>query len=92
MIPSCLKKPLLLIAAFAALWLGIKYLLPVALPFLLGLGPAPAAEPLGRRVTNRLPRGVAAGLGVLVKLGGVVLTVSPAGAAAVSGLAKLGAD
>lgn len=92
MIPSCLKKPLLLIAAFAALWLGIKYLLPVALPFLLGLGLALAAEPLVRRVSTRLPRAVAAGLGVSVTLVGIVLTVSLAGAAAVRELAELAAD
>lgn len=89
MIPSSLKKPLLLAAVIAALWLGVKYLLPVAIPFLLGLGLALAAEPLVRRVSCRLPRALAAGLGVSVTLAGVALTVSLAGAAAVRELASL---
>lgn len=92
MIPSNWKKPLLLIAAFAALWLGVKYLLPVALPFLLGLGLALAAEPLVKRVSARLPRAAAAGLGVSVTLAGLALTVYFAGAVAVRELASLASD
>lgn len=89
MIPSSLKKPLLLAAVVAALWLGVKYLLPVAIPFLLGLGLALAAEPLVRRVSGRLPRAAAAGLGVSVTLAGVGLAVSLAGAAVVRELTSL---
>ena len=63
MIPSYAKKPLAVLAFFAALWLGVKYLLPVVLPFLLGAGVAVAAEPLVSRAANRLNRPLAAGLG-----------------------------
>lgn len=50
---------------FAAVWLCLRYLLPVLLPFALGLGLALAAEP-GVRFLNRLglPRGAAAGIGI----------------------------
>lgn len=89
---SSFKKPLLMIVAFAALWLGIKYLLPIALPFLLGLGIALAAEPLVRRVSLRLPRGVASGVGVSVTMAGILLIVSLAGVAAVRELANLAAN
>lgn len=59
-------------------WLGGKLLLPFAFPFLLGTGLALAAEPGVRLGTDRLrlPRGLAAGLGVsltLVLLGAIVL-------------------
>ena len=54
-------------AALAA-WVGIQYLLPIALPFLLGTGLALLAEPLTRLLHNRinLPRALAAGVGVSV--------------------------
>lgn len=89
MFPSFMKKPLMLIAAFAALWLGVKYVLPVALPFLLGAGVALAAEPLVRRAAARLPRAAAAGLGVSTALVGVAALVSLVGAVAVKELGNL---
>ena len=52
------------------LWLAGKFLLPFLFPFLLGTGLALAAEPvvgLGSR-RLKLPRGLAAGLGVTVTL------------------------
>ncbi len=62
------------------LWLAGKFLLPFLFPFLLGAGLALAAEPVVQLVSGRLrlPRGVAAGLGVTVTLTlllGVVLFV-----------------
>ena len=80
MIPTYAKKPLILIVAFAGLWLGVKYLLPVALPFLLGAALALAAEPLVGSVSSRLPRAAAAGIGVTVTLVGVVAILSLVGA------------
>ena len=60
------------------LWLGSKFLLPFAFPFLLGTALALAAEPAVALGTDRLklPRGLSAGLGVslsLVLLGAFVL-------------------
>lgn len=50
-----------------ALWLGVRFLLPLALPFLLGLGLALAAEPLvGFLHRRRVPRSLSAGIGVTV--------------------------
>ena len=55
-----------LILLFLALWLGIKLLLPLFSPFLLGLGLALAAEPMVSLLHKRLhiPRPVSSGLGV----------------------------
>ena len=56
--------------ALLGVWLGLRYLLPLLLPFLLGGAVALAAEPLvgllHRR--GRLPRGLSAGVGVTVTL------------------------
>ena len=46
--------------------LAVRYLLPLALPFLLGAGLALAAEPLVALLGRRLPRSAAAGIGVSV--------------------------
>lgn len=48
------------------LWLGVRYLLPLLLPFLLGAGLALLAEPMVRLFSQRfrLPRGIAASIGV----------------------------
>lgn len=55
-------------AAGLALWLGVKYLLPVLLPFILGGALALAAEPLVRLTGRRIKRPVAAGIGVCTTL------------------------
>ena len=52
------------------LWLTVRLLLPIGLPFLLGLLLALAAEPLVGRLGKRIPRPAAAGVGVT---GAVVL-------------------
>ena len=70
-------------------WLGLKYLLPVALPFLLGAALALAAEPLVGRMAGRLPRGVSAGFGVTVTLVAVAVLVYFAGMVAFGQLKKL---
>lgn len=65
---SGLKKTVTLAGIFLAVWLGIRYILPLALPFLLGAMLALAAEPMTglfcRRL--RLPRGAAAGISVSI--------------------------
>lgn len=73
-----LKKVCLVLLALGAVWLGCRYLLPILLPFLLGTLLALAAEPAVTLGTGRLklPRGLAAGLGVtatLVLIIGVVM-------------------
>lgn len=73
-----LKKVCLVLLALGAVWLGCRYLLPILLPFLLGTLLALAAEPVVTLGTGRLklPRGLAAGLGVtatLVLIIGVVM-------------------
>lgn len=80
MIPSYAKKPLAVLASFAALWLGVKYLLPVALPFLLGAVIALVAEPLVSRTADRLKRPLAAGLGVSAAILGIGAIICLAGA------------
>lgn len=57
-------------AVFLGLWLGVKYLLPLLLPFLIGGSVALAAEPavsFGQR-RLRLSRGLSAGIGVSVTI------------------------
>ena len=53
---------------FAGVWLGLRFLLPLFSPFLLGLALALAAEPmvgfLHKKV--RVPRGISAGIGVSI--------------------------
>lgn len=81
-----MKKIILFAAVAAGLWLGVKYLLPVALPFLLGAALAVAAEPLVGRLTRRLPRSVSAGVGVSATLVGVAAIVTLIGAVLVKEL------
>lgn len=61
---SCLSA----IAVTVLIWLSIRFLLPIALPFLLGLWLALAAEPAVRMLTGRLrlPRWAASALSVTV--------------------------
>lgn len=84
-----LKKIPLVAAVFAALWLGARYVLPVALPFLMGALLALAAEPLVRPLCRRMKRGLAAGLGVSATLLGLGGILSLVGAAAVRELGRL---
>lgn len=67
--PRLNKKtfPLLLIG-IALAWVSIHYLLPLLLPFLLGSALALAAEPMVKRLSKKLPRGVAAAIGVTATL------------------------
>lgn len=64
------QKYLYLLCALFAAWLGVRYALPVVLPFLLGALLALAAEPAVRFATGRLrlPRWAGAGLGVSMTL------------------------
>ena len=61
-----MKKAGILAAAILGAFLGIKYLLPISMPFLLGAGLALAAEPGVKLLSGRLklPRAAASGIGV----------------------------
>lgn len=65
-----IKNIAALAGVFLLVWLGLKYLLPLLLPFLLGLALALASEPLVFFLHTRLhiPRTPAAGIGVSVGL------------------------
>lgn len=67
--PSPVKKtiPLLILGFFLA-WLGVKYLLPILFPFLLGILLALAAEPMVKRLSKKIPRPAAAAIGVTATL------------------------
>ena len=64
------RRFLRLVALFLGLWLGIRYLFPILLPFLLGGLLALMAEPaVGLGVARlRLPRWLSAGIGVTLTL------------------------
>ena len=71
------KWTVVLVVGTAAAWFGLRFVLPVALPFLLGALLALAAEPVVSVGVKRfhLPRGLSAGLGVslsVLLLGGLV--------------------
>ena len=57
-----------LAGAFLLAWLALKYLLPLAMPFLLGGALALAAEPLVRWLSRKLPRTAAAAIGITAAL------------------------
>ena len=60
------RTTLSFLAVFLMVWLGMRYLLPLCLPFLLGTGLALLAEPIVRLLCRhfRFPRPLAAGIGV----------------------------
>lgn len=64
-------------AVSLALWLGIRFLLPLLMPFLLGTGLALLAEPVVRLLSQRfhLPRSAAAGIGVSMAFCFLVLLI-----------------
>ena len=71
------------------LWLAGRYLLPVALPFLLGAGIALVAEPAVATLSRRLPRWAATALSITVTLGILAGVVSLFGAVALRQMGKL---
>lgn len=86
-----LRRALLLIGGFLGAWLCLKYLLPIFLPFLLGLLLALAAEPAVKAGTQllKLPRWAATGLGVTLTLLLLITLIGVLGAAFVKELGVL---
>ncbi len=70
-----IRNFLSLMGIFLAVWLGIRYLLPILAPFLLGTALALAAEPVVNFFTKKLglPRAAAAGVGVTMTFAGIAL-------------------
>lgn len=83
------KKLLPAVAAVAALWLAVKYLLPAALPFLLGAAVAFLAEPVVRPLSKRWNRTAGAAVGVSLTLGVLTGFVVLVGAAVVQQVGRL---
>lgn len=79
---SAPRKILLLLAGGVVLWLSARYLLPIAMPFLLAALLALAAEPLVSVFHKklRLPRAAATGIGVTITLVLLILAVMVLGA------------
>ena len=79
------------VLAVLGVYFAIEFLLPLALPFLLGAALALGAEPMVRFFCGklRLPRGIAAGLGVTLAFSILVLGVTVICAAAVRQLKNL---
>lgn len=73
--PPLLRKNLLIFAVFAGLFLAVRYLLPLFLPFLLGSILALAAEPLVQFLSKKLhlKRWIATGIGVSTAFSFLVL-------------------
>lgn len=71
------KKILLLLVIFLAMRLILRHILPLFFPFLLGAGLALAAEPAVKFFSGHLhmPRAAAAGIGVTMAFGGIMLLV-----------------
>ena len=84
-----MEKLLPVALAGVLIWLGIRYLLPVALPFLVGGGIALVAEPAVRALSRRMPRWAAAALCVSITLALVLGVVSLAGALLVRQMGRL---
>ena len=85
------RRQVYLLGAFLALWVGIKYLLPVFAPFVAGTVLALLAEPAVRFLSGKikLSRSLASGIGVTVTLLLLTALVSVVGAVAVRQIALL---
>lgn len=84
-----LRKTFVFGAVTLALGLGARYLLPVAVPFLIGSAIALLAEPVVSPLAKRWKRGWAAGLGVSLTLAVLGVFVTLAGAIIVRQLGRL---
>ena len=80
----------LVVGGFLGIWLFLKYLFPIVLPFFLGLLLALAADPAVRLATRlKLPRWAASGVGVSLTLAFLTGLVGLLGASAVRELGVL---
>lgn len=77
-----IKSAFCFLSLLLAVWLGVVFLLPLLFPFLLGLSLALAAEPLVALLADRvrLPRILAAGIGVTLAFCAISLLILSLGA------------
>lgn len=80
MMRKFVEKALPIGAVGALIWVAIRYLLPVALPFLLGTGIALLAEPAVKPLSQRLPRWASSALCISITLAFVAGGLSLVGA------------
>lgn len=67
--PNLNKKTVFVVLMiFGLVWVSLKVLLPVSLPFLIGSLLALAAEPMVKRLSRKLPRPAASAIGVAATL------------------------
>lgn len=85
------QKIITLSGLFFGVWLGLRYLFPLFLPFLIGAGLALAAEPMVSFFSKKvhLPRSAAAGIGVSMTFGFLSLLLLLLGALIVRELGLL---
>jgi len=76
------RKWITVVAAIVALWLAVRYFLPVFTPFVLAFLLALAAEPLVKvfHLQMHFPRAAATGIGVSMTIGLLILLVMVLGA------------
>lgn len=89
MLATFLKKGLPVAAGVALLWLGVKYLLPVALPFLLGAAIAFLAEPAAGPIAQKANRTAASAVAVTLTLAVLSSVLMLIGAVAVRQVGRL---
>ncbi len=77
------KKLINTVLVLALLWVGVRYALPVAMPFLLGAALALAAEPVVSLCSRKIPRPWAAGVGVSLSIALLAGLLAVLGGAAV---------
>lgn len=85
------RKIIFVISVFFGIWLTLRYLLPISLPFLLGGGLALGAEPLVDFLCGKLKlrRGLAAGIGISIAFALLALVLMLLGALAVKEVSRL---
>ena len=85
------RKIIFVTSTFFGIWLALRYLLPVSLPFLLGGGLALGAEPLVCFLHGKLKirRWLATGIGVSIAFAMLVLVLMVLGALAVKEVTSL---
>lgn len=84
-------KILIVIAIFFGIILSLRWVIPLAFPFLLGWGLAALAEPMTQMLSKKLPRGLCAGVSVTLAFCFFFLLVLLVAALMIRQLSSIGA-